>query len=173
MTGWPKVAVGAIVLKDGEILLVKRRFNPSSGRWALPGGHVEPGESLEEAAVRELKEETGLRAVNVIPYAITEYIEVGERNDLMYHYIMFDYLIDVEPSNPVPNEESLDIGFFPLKDALRLNLTVTTRKLLHTLITGEPPGRQMRFIRVSLTSERYESILSELIKYEMRRGLRG
>ena len=55
------VAVGAVVIKDGAILLVKRGQAPSSGKWAIPGGSVELGETLQQAAEREIREETGLR----------------------------------------------------------------------------------------------------------------
>jgi ADP-ribose pyrophosphatase YjhB (NUDIX family) len=54
-----RVGVGAVVIRDGKVLLVKRRNPPSTNKWSLPGGHVEPWENILEAAARELKEETG------------------------------------------------------------------------------------------------------------------
>jgi ADP-ribose pyrophosphatase YjhB (NUDIX family) len=56
----PRVAVGAIVFRDGRVLLVKRGRPPSQGQWAIPGGRVELGETLQAAAEREINEETGL-----------------------------------------------------------------------------------------------------------------
>lgn len=58
---WPKLGVSASVWREGKVLLVQRA-KPPLGIWAFPGGHVEPGERLEEAAARELREETGLSA---------------------------------------------------------------------------------------------------------------
>ena len=57
----PQVAVGAVVVKEGKILLVKRKKPPSKGQWAIPGGSVKLGETLKEATEREIREETGLR----------------------------------------------------------------------------------------------------------------
>ncbi|NOZ30825.1 MAG: NUDIX domain-containing protein, partial [Crenarchaeota archaeon] len=56
----PLVGVGALVIRDGKILLVKRKYPPGKGRWSIPGGHVEVNESILEAARRELLEETGI-----------------------------------------------------------------------------------------------------------------
>lgn len=60
----PKVGVGAVVIKEGKILLGKRKGTVGNGEWAISGGHLEFGESVEECAVRELAEETGLKALS-------------------------------------------------------------------------------------------------------------
>ena len=57
----PVVAVGGVAVLDGSVLLVRRATPPQAGRWTIPGGHVEPGETLASAVERELLEETGLR----------------------------------------------------------------------------------------------------------------
>ena len=56
----PKLAVDAVILKNDSIILIKRKYDPYSGNWALPGGFVEYGETVEDALIREAKEETGL-----------------------------------------------------------------------------------------------------------------
>ena len=56
----PRLAGGAVVVADGELLMVRRGHGPGAGTWSVPGGHVELGETLAEAVVRELAEETGL-----------------------------------------------------------------------------------------------------------------
>jgi 8-oxo-dGTP diphosphatase len=88
----PFVGVGAVILDDGKVLLVKRGSPPLLGEWSLPGGAVEVGETLEACVVREMQEETGLD-VEVGPV-----IEVFDRithdaaGRVQYHYVLVDYL---------------------------------------------------------------------------------
>jgi 8-oxo-dGTP diphosphatase len=88
----PIVGVGAVVLVDGKVVLIKRRFEPLAGQWSLPGGTLEVGESLEEGTAREILEETGL-VVEVGPV-----IEVFDRilfdadKRVRYHFVLIDYL---------------------------------------------------------------------------------
>ena len=65
MTDRPKVAALAVVLREGHVLLVKRKNEPDAGLWGFPGGHVELGETGLDAAARELHEETGVIATPV------------------------------------------------------------------------------------------------------------
>jgi 8-oxo-dGTP diphosphatase len=88
----PVVGIGAVVVQNGRVLLVKRRYAPLAGEWSLPGGGVEVGETLDACVVRELREETGLD-VEVGPV-----IEVFDRithdadGRVQYHYVLVDYL---------------------------------------------------------------------------------
>ncbi len=88
----PIVGVGGVVIRDGQVLLVQRAQEPLSGKWTLPGGAVELGETLEEAVVRELREETGLEV------RVLELVEAFERiardgsDRPRYHYVLLDYL---------------------------------------------------------------------------------
>jgi len=88
----PIVGVGAVVVRAGAVLLVKRASEPLKGHWSLPGGAVELGETLPEAIQREVREETGLEI------SILEVIEVFDRisrdadNRPRYHYVLIDFL---------------------------------------------------------------------------------
>lgn len=87
----PVVGVGAVVVRDGKALIVRRAHEPRKGEWSLPGGRVELGETLVEAARREIKEETGLD-VEVGP--VVEVFDRIHRLDgrVRYHFVIVDFL---------------------------------------------------------------------------------
>jgi ADP-ribose pyrophosphatase YjhB (NUDIX family) len=88
----PFVGVGAVIVHEGKVVLIRRRYEPLAGQWSLPGGIVELGETLERSVAREMEEETGLQ-VEVGPV-----IEVFDRitrdadDRIRYHYVLIDYL---------------------------------------------------------------------------------
>ena len=87
----PIGSVGAVIVDAGRVLLIKRGQPPLQGRWSLPGGVVEVGETLQEALVREVREETGLE-VEVGPVVeVLERIEREADNRVEYHYVIIDY----------------------------------------------------------------------------------
>jgi len=85
------VGVGAVVIHEGKVLLVRRGKEPLKGRWLVPGGTVELGETLEQALVREIEEETGLA---VEPRGLLTVVDRIHREggDVRYHYVIVDYL---------------------------------------------------------------------------------
>jgi 8-oxo-dGTP diphosphatase len=87
----PLVSVGAVVVNEGRVLLVKRGREPLKGQWSLPGGLVEVGESLEAAVIREVEEETGLI---VEPVGLVELLDriYREGARVRFHYVIADYL---------------------------------------------------------------------------------
>jgi ADP-ribose pyrophosphatase YjhB (NUDIX family) len=88
----PVVGVGAVVLVDGRVLLVKRRFEPLAGQWSLPGGALEVGETLAAGVAREVLEETGLQ-VEVGPVVeVFDRILLDEDRRVRYHFVLVDYL---------------------------------------------------------------------------------
>ncbi|MEJ5328459.1 MAG: NUDIX hydrolase, partial [Candidatus Bathyarchaeia archaeon] len=89
----PVVGVGAIILEGGKILLAKRKSTPGEGKWAVPGGLVELGETVEQAVIREVKEETGLDVA--IVRKIGEYHEQGVQNGVEYDYYPACFLVKV------------------------------------------------------------------------------
>ena len=94
----PIVGVGAVVVDQGRVLLVQRGREPSKGKWSLPGGVLEVGESLAEGVVREVQEETGLVVESVELIELIDRIvkdPVSEGGSVRYHYVIADYLCRV------------------------------------------------------------------------------
>jgi ADP-ribose pyrophosphatase YjhB (NUDIX family) len=88
----PFAGVGAVIVDDGKVVLIRRRFDPLKGQWSLPGGAVELGETLESSVAREMLEETGLE-VEVGPVIeVFDRITFDDDGRVRYHYILVDYL---------------------------------------------------------------------------------
>ncbi len=106
----PVVGVGGLVVRDGKVLLIRRGKQPLFGRWTLPGGTLELGESLEEAVVRELLEETGVR---VRPLELLTVFDRIERADgrVVYHYVIVDYLCEYLSGEPQGASDALEAAF--------------------------------------------------------------
>lgn len=90
----PLVGVGGVVVQDNRVLLVQRGTEPLKGQWSIPGGLIDVGETLREAVIREVKEETGL---DVEPLELVELLDRIHRQDgrVRYHYVIADYLCRV------------------------------------------------------------------------------
>ncbi|MBI3932351.1 MAG: NUDIX hydrolase [Acidobacteria bacterium] len=95
MTLRPTVGVGAVLIQDGRVLLVKRGKEPLRGRWVIPGGTVEPGEHLEAALIREIEEETGLEVRIGELLTVFDRIQRDREGRLEYHYVILDYLCEL------------------------------------------------------------------------------
>jgi 8-oxo-dGTP diphosphatase len=89
----PSIGVGGVLIHDGRVLLIRRGKEPLLGRWVVPGGTVEVGETLETALVREMEEETGIRVKPSDLLTVFDRIQ-REGNRVLYHYVIVDYLCD-------------------------------------------------------------------------------
>lgn len=123
MSRSPVPAVSGIILNGDQVLLVKRAKFPGKGFWSLPGGRVEFGETLEQALIRELKEELGIRA------QIQELIGVYDAIGAGYHFVIACYLVRME-GNPVPGSDILEIGWFHPDQLSSIQITPTALRAL-------------------------------------------
>jgi ADP-ribose pyrophosphatase YjhB (NUDIX family) len=102
--------VGGVVVRDGQVLLIRRGKPPPYGRWVVPGGTVELGETLEEALVREMEEETSLRVEPIEVLTVFDRIErEGER--VVYHYVIVDYLCRYGSGEAKAASDALDVAW--------------------------------------------------------------
>lgn len=111
----PIVAVGGVVLKGEEVLLVQRGRAPLKGHWSIPGGKVEHGERLEDALVREILEETGITCE---PIGLIDVFEALPQGDGDRHYVLVDYACRYISGAVKAADDAMDAAFLPFPEAL-------------------------------------------------------
>ncbi|MBT0159115.1 NUDIX hydrolase [Candidatus Bathyarchaeota archaeon A05DMB-2] len=119
----PVVGVGAIILDDGKILLEKRKNQPGKGKWAVPGGLVELGETIEDAVIREVKEETGLEVYDPRLVDVVNYINLDENGAVKYHFVIIDYLVTVKSGKPKAASDADALKWVPFNEVEQYDLT--------------------------------------------------
>lgn len=107
---WPKLGASACVWRDGKVLLAQRA-KPPAGIWAFPGGHVEPGESTEAAARRELLEETGMTAEFSQLLGLYDVIRKDASGLVTVHYVIACYLGEAGPEEPRAASDAMAVQF--------------------------------------------------------------
>jgi ADP-ribose pyrophosphatase YjhB (NUDIX family) len=123
-----EVCVGAVSVVDERLLLIRRGHGPAAGDWSLPGGRVEAGETLAEAVVRELAEETGLEGVCETMVGWVE--RIGED----HHFVILDFLVtilDRPDVLPAAGGDAAEAAWVPLDDVAHLRLTEGLAEFLH------------------------------------------
>ena len=123
----PVVGIGAVIIKKGEIALIKRGNEPSKGKWAIPGGLVELGENLEAAIIRETKEEVCLNVENPQLIDVVDNIDLDEQGKVKYHYIIIDYLVHVKSGNIQAASDAEELRWVPFVEVESYNLTASFR----------------------------------------------
>jgi 8-oxo-dGTP diphosphatase len=112
----PAPAVIAVVIENGRALLVRRANPPDAGLWGYPGGKIEYGETVSEAAIRELREETGVEAQALDIITTLDIVVRAEDGAITQHYILIAVLCRWLSGEPVAADDALDAGWFALDD---------------------------------------------------------
>ncbi|MDQ6727584.1 MAG: NUDIX domain-containing protein [Actinomycetota bacterium] len=123
-----EVCVGAVAVVDDRLLLIRRGHGPAAGEWSLPGGRVEGGETLAEAVVREVAEETGLEAV------CDDLVGWVERIGEDHHFVIFDFLVTVldgPDTEPAGGSDAAEAAWVALDEVSHLRLTDGLAEFLH------------------------------------------
>ena len=121
-----EVCVGAVAVDDEHLLLVRRGRQPGASRWSVPGGRVEAGETLAEAVVRELSEETGVEGV------CGPLLGWVERIGRDHHFVILDFAVTVlDRVDPVAGDDAAEAAWVPLGDVAELNLVEGLAEFLH------------------------------------------
>ncbi|MBI5061195.1 MAG: NUDIX domain-containing protein [Candidatus Aenigmarchaeota archaeon] len=123
----PKVGIGVYIIRDGKVLLLKRKGAHGEGSWCAPGGHLEFGESWEDCAKREVTEEAGIEITNVRFFAVTNDIFEEENKHYITIALLADY-VSGEARRMEP-EKCMDIGWFSWSE-LPKSLFLPVRNLM-------------------------------------------
>jgi 8-oxo-dGTP diphosphatase len=128
----PVPAVGVVCLRGDSVLLIRRGTSPRLGEWSLPGGRIEPGERAVDAALRELREETGVEA------EITGLIDVvdGLFPEAGRHYVLIDYAARWVSGEPVAGDDALEARFVALDEIESLIEWSETRRIIRLAAAG-------------------------------------
>lgn len=139
---YPVLAVGAVVVRDGKVLLVLRSREPGRGLWSLPGGIVHPGETLKAAVVRELREECGIEVAIAEAAEVVERMIQDGRGRLRYHYVILDYQAKWVRGELSPSEEVEDACWVDPGSLHQYHLTRGTADVIRRLLVRRSGGLQ-------------------------------
>lgn len=126
----PRAAAGAIVFKENRVLLVLRGQPPAENMWAIPGGSVELGETLRQAAEREVYEETGLVVRAREPVFTFDSIVRDDSGQVQFHYVIVDLIADYVSGEPKAGDDALDARWVSAQEMKNLNVNSKTKELL-------------------------------------------
>lgn len=130
----PVVGVGVVCLRGDEVLLVRRGRAPREGEWSLPGGRLEWGERLAGAALRELREETGVEARLLGLVDVVDGLFAGGDGTVEHHYALVDYAAAWTSGEPVAGDDAAEARFFRLAAALETVTWSETRRVIQRAV---------------------------------------
>ena len=124
----PILGVGAVIVCDGKILLVKRGSEPGKGKWSIPGGIVELGETVKEAIAREVEEETGLRVEAHSLIDVVNDLEPDEKGRWRYHFVILDFFVHLKGGSLHAGSDVLEVRWVSQDEIKSFDLTKTFKE---------------------------------------------
>ena len=122
----PLVGIGAIIIEADRVVLVKRAHPPIQGHWSIPGGVLEVGELVREAAIREAREETGLIVEPGELLGVYDRILRDPESRVQYHYVLIDFLCRSVGGELLAASDAADVRWFPREKLPTLDLAEDT-----------------------------------------------
>src|SRR5206468_9176234 len=126
----PLVGVGAIIIEGERVLLVKRAHPPIQGQWSIPGGVLEVGEMVREAAVREAREETGLMVEPGELLGVYDRILRDPEQRVQYHYVLIDFLCRAVGGELLAASDATEVRWFTREELPALHLAEDTQDVI-------------------------------------------
>ncbi len=123
----PVVGVGAVIIRECKIALIKRGNEPARGKWTIPGGLVELAESPEQAVVREAKEETGLDVADPCLMDVVSNVDLDEKGRVKYHYVIIEYFVRVKAGAAEASSDAVELRWVPFNEVEGYDLTASFR----------------------------------------------
>ena len=127
----PYVGVGVIVFREKEVLLVKRNKDPNRGYWSIPGGKQMLGETVEEAAQRELVEETGIKVDSLLLVDVVDTIIPDAEGKIKYHYTLVDYMGHWYSGDSRAGDDAQEVRWIHLNELSSYSLLEKTMNIIH------------------------------------------
>jgi 8-oxo-dGTP diphosphatase len=126
----PLVGVGAIIIENARVLLVKRAHPPLEAQWSIPGGVLEVGELVREAAIREAREETGLIVAPADLLGVYDRVLRNEEKRVQYHYVLIDFLCHKVGGELSAASDAAEVRWFTREELPALNLAEDTQDVI-------------------------------------------
>src|SRR5258708_8719680 len=133
----PLLGVGAVIVQNDRVLLIRRGQAPLLGEWSLPGGVLECGETLREATIREEREETGLSGETGELLGVYERVIRGEDGRVRYHYVLIDFLCRAVGGDLAAGTDATDVRWFRREKIDALDLPRDTREVIVKGLNGQ------------------------------------
>ncbi len=133
----PIGGVGTVLIKDGKVLLIQRAAEPDKGMWSIPGGLIENGETAEEAAIREVMEETGLDIENIEFVDAVTKVVYDEEEKILYHFAIFDFKSLSFKGEVTPQDDAMDAKWVKFEDVSKYPMPYTLQELFRYMGIGK------------------------------------